>query len=136
MAREWQQRRFAEYVMPDAVYYQSLWAVRDLARMEERIRELDREIAGGSGRTTSFVREGQRDYAGIRPTEKKAMEKVVLEKRVEGIHKALSVVPETYRGFVYDNVAYKKEPIGYQTKIWKIWKQRFLFHVAQNLSMM
>lgn len=135
MAREWQQRRFAEYVMPDAVYYQSLWAVRDLARMEKRIRELDREITG-DGYSASIVREGRRDYAAIRPTEKKAVEKITLEKRVEAIRRALDTVPENYRDFVYANIVYKKQPVGYQTKIWKIWKQRFLFHVARNLSMM
>ena len=40
LSREWQQTRFKKYVLPDAVYYQSLWAVRDLERMEERIKEL------------------------------------------------------------------------------------------------
>ena len=40
MSREWQQTKMQEYVMPYAVYYQSLWAVRDLERMEIKIREL------------------------------------------------------------------------------------------------
>lgn len=35
--REWQQTRFKSICMPDAVYYQSIWAVRDLHRMEERV---------------------------------------------------------------------------------------------------
>ena len=39
--REWQQTRQREYVMPDAVYYQSIWAVRDLKRMEHRLDELE-----------------------------------------------------------------------------------------------
>ena len=45
MSREWQQTRFKEFVMPDAVYYQSIWAVRDLRRMENRIREIDRDVS-------------------------------------------------------------------------------------------
>lgn len=43
MAREWQQTKLREYLMPNAVYYQSLWAVRDIQRMEMRINELSAE---------------------------------------------------------------------------------------------
>ena len=43
MSREWQQTRFKEFVMPDAVYYQSIWAVRDLQRMENRLHEIEHD---------------------------------------------------------------------------------------------
>lgn len=135
MSREWQQKRFPAFVMPDAVYYQSIWAVRDLARMEERLKELNYDVETGTF-GSGIVSDGHRDYNMARPTEKKAIEIAQLEGRVKAIRKALDVVPDPYRGFVLDNVTLNKKDQGYPTKIWKIWKQRFLFNVAKNLSLM
>lgn len=50
MSREWQQTKYTEFLMPEAVYYQTLWAVRDLERMELRLREL-RESATLKGKS-------------------------------------------------------------------------------------
>ncbi|MCI9640697.1 hypothetical protein AALA22_12725 [Anaerovoracaceae bacterium 41-7] len=133
MSREWQQTKYKEYVMPDAVYYQSVWAVRDLERMENRLAELEQEeIAGGrsivSDRTSNFVL--------YRPTEEKAVERAVLRERIRGIHAALSMVPEEYRSFILSNLILKNTGKAFPNKLWRYWKQRFLYTVAKNLSMM
>ena len=78
MSREWQQTRFKEFVMPDAVYYQSIWAVRDLQRMENRLHEIEHDttrVYNGS-----MVSDARKDFSRIRPTEKNALEKILLEK--------------------------------------------------------
>ena len=59
--REWQQTRDSAYVMPYAVYYQSIWAVRDLARMEEKLKEIK---ASGEGATV-FTGDGINDAPSI-----------------------------------------------------------------------
>ena len=133
MSREWQQTKYKEYVMPDAVYYQSVWAVRDLERMEYRLAELEQEErAGGrssvSDRTSNFVL--------YRPTEEKAVERAVLRERIRGIHAALSMVPEEYRSFILSNLILKNTGKAFPNKLWRYWKQRFLYTVAKNLSMM
>ena len=133
MSREWQQTKYKEYVMPDAVYYQSVWAVRDLERMENRLAELEQEeIAGGrsivSDRTSNFVL--------YRPTEEKAVERAVLRERIRGIHAALSMVPVEYRSFILSNLILKNTGKAFPNKLWRYWKQRFLYTVAKNLSMM
>ena len=129
MSREWQQTKYKEYVMPDAVYYQSVWAVRDLERMENRLAELEQEeIAGGrsivSDRTSNFVL--------YRPTEEKAVERAVLRERIRGIHAALSMVPEEYRSFILSNLILKNTGKAFPNKLWRYWKQRFLYTVAKN----
>ena len=43
--REWQQTKFRDLVLPDAVYYQSIWAVRDLYRMEEQLMNMEQDIS-------------------------------------------------------------------------------------------
>ena len=134
MGREWQQTRFKEFVMPDAVYYQSIWAVRDLERMEGRLVELRDEVEHGSF-GGSIISEGKNDYTSIKPTEKKALEKAMLESRVDAINHALDIVPDRYRPYVIANVMLKKSGRDFPNKIWRIWKQRFLFNVAKNLSL-
>lgn len=134
MTREWQQTKYTEYVMPDAVYYQSLWAVRDLKRMEERLREIKEDESVIKGR--SMVSDNQGRKGLCQPTEKCALERLVLEERIFGIRKALETVPEKHRSFILNNIILKASGKGYPYKMWSFWKQRFLYYVAKNLSIM
>ena len=133
MAREWQQTKMTKYVLPDAVYYQSLWAVRDLQRMELRIREMDRE--GTTARTSGIVRDGKTVYSGESQVEKRALERAILEERISGIKTALTNVPSCYRSFILSNIIMKDSGAAFPDKLWRLWKQRFLYDVAHNLSM-
>lgn len=133
MSREWQQTKYKEYLMPDAVYYQSVWAVRDLERMESRLAELEQEeLSGGK----SIVSDRISNFILYRPTEEKAVERAVLRERIRGIHAALDVVPEEYRSFILSNLILKNTGKSFPNKLWRYWKQRFLYMVAKNLSMM
>lgn len=133
MSREWQQTKFQEYVMPDTVYYQCLWAVRDLERMEERLKELKREEKACS---SSLICERRGNSLLRRPTENRALERAILEERIAGIKDALSIVPESFRPFILSNIILKTAVKGPHSKLWRIWKQRFLYEVAKNLSIM
>lgn len=135
MAREWQQTRYKEYVMPDAVYYQSLWAVRDLQRMTDRLSEIKGNGTEGSNtKSVSVVKDGGKTYNVSRPTEQGAMEVIILEERINAINSALEEVPEGYREFVMTSIV-SGTGKEFPSRLWKYWKQRFLFRVAKNLSM-
>ena len=134
--REWQQTKFKDLVMPDAVYYQSIWAVRDLYRMEQQLLRLEQDIKIGDIPTSSLVSEEKNEYAVSKPTEDKALKKAVIERRVEAIHSALETVPMAYRQFILDNIILQKAYKCFPNKFWRIWKQRFLYHVAENLALM
>ena len=134
--REWQQTKFKDLVLPDAVYYQSIWAVRDLHRMEEELITMEKDIRAGDIPCTSIVSEGRNEYTVSKPTEDKAVRKATLEQRVEAIHSALETVPLAYRQFIMDNIIRQKAYRCFPNKLWRIWKQRFLFNVAKNLSLM
>ena len=123
MTREWQQTRNKDIVMPDAVYYQTLWAVRDLRRMEGRLAILRQEIESGPVRAAGVVSEDM------------VIEKTMLEARVKAIHDALQGIPIVYRGYILDNIILHRQHSSFPNKIWKMWKQRFLFDVAKNLSL-
>ena len=134
MSREWQMTQLTEYVMPNAVYYQTLWAVRDLERMENRLDDLlnDRQdIKAG------MVNESSKKYSGKRSrVENRAMETAILQERIDGIHQALVLVPPEYRDTILDNIVLKESFSEKNDKRWKLWKQKFLYTVAHNLSIM
>ena len=112
MAREWQQKRQREYVMPDEVYYQTLWAVRDLSRMENQILLMEEE--------------GTYD----------TIENLSLQSRVNSIKQALQEVPDIYREPILRNIKLRYTGSEFPDVMYKIWKQRFLYNVAKNLSIM
>ena len=133
--REWQQTRFKDLVMPDAVFYQSIWAVRDLYRMEEELEILKQEISNGDMHTTSVVSDIKDGYELRNPTEDKVLRKVALERRVKAINDAIDSVPLAYRQFILDNIILQKAYKCFPNKFWRIWKQRFLYNVAKNLRL-
>lgn len=134
MTREWQQTRFKEFVMPDAVYYQTLWAVRDLERLEGKYAQLKNEVMKVNHNDEEPLNKSI-DYSNIKPTEQKAMELIVLDERIRSIRSALDMVPERYRKYVLGNIILKDPGTSFPDKLWRIWKQRFLFNVAKNLTL-
>ena len=131
--REWKQTKFKDLVMPDAVYYQSIWAVRDLYRMEQELELLKQEISDGVMHSTCVVSDVKDSYETRNQTEDKALQKVELEKRIKAINDAIDSVPLAYRQFILDNIILQKAYKCFPNKFWRIWKQRFLFNVARNL---
>lgn len=132
MSREWQMTQLPEYVMPNAVYYQTLWAVRDLERMETRLEDLMYETQSPKG---IVVNESSKKYGTRRSkVENRAMETAILQERIDGIHQALVLVPMKYRETILDNIIQRDSVSQYPGKEWKLWKQKFLYTVAHNLS--
>ncbi len=130
MAREWQQTKLADYVMPNEVYYQSIWAVRDFERMTGRLKELRAEEDGLPPET---VKEPVLSYASGAEKESRETERQILERRVTGIRQALMMVPREYRSYVISNIVMKNPGSTFPNRMWRIWKQRFLYYVARNL---
>ena len=71
-----------------------------------------------------------------RPTEKYALEKVLLENRISAIRSALEIVPDSFRGLVLSNIIMQTSGRDFPNKMWKYWKQRFLYGVAKNLQLL
>lgn len=127
MSREWQQKKLKKYVMPDAVYHQSLWAVRDLRRMEQRLDELGKD----DGFAVHDHSQGLTDYTSVSHDD---LEREILEMRIQKIYDALELVPTEYRFYLLQNIIFREPGRTFPAE-WRIWKQKFLFQVAKNLSM-
>ncbi len=123
-----------DYLMPETVYYQSIWAVRDYQRMKGR---LDILLSNPEkSKSSSLVKESVESYGSYRPVEDKALEIAVLKERVEGIRNALLIVPPEYRSYLISNIVMKNSGKSFTNKAWRMWKQIFLYQVAINLSIM
>ena len=131
--KEYQSKSQKHYVLPEAVYRQALWAVKDLPRLKERVSQLEemadclppayRELPGGHGRTP--------DLTGL-----KASELANLTLRIQAIEQGLYSVPEPYRDGILAKLAYGV-PYGDQCHMntWKRWQQVYLYTVAVNLQL-
>lgn len=133
MSREWQQTRLRKYVMPDAVYHQSLWAVRDLYRMERRMEELE-DVEAASQTGSSRVCDPCGGIEAYSSDADVSLERELLKDRTEKIHAALETIPAIYRFYVLQNIIFREAGKTYPEE-WRLWKQKFLFQVAKNLKM-
>lgn len=134
MYREYQLKRMTNYVLPETVYRQALWAVKDLKRLKEELYKAMEEV--DNIHSPNFFNEsmGSGFYSDI--TAKKADKLVTLTNRIDSIEAALYTVPERYREGIknrlVEGIAYGDE---YHPNTWKKWQQVYIYNVAKNLGL-
>jgi len=139
------------YKLPDDIYMQAIYAVRGYDRMKKQISEIPHESATTfSTYTDSAITATPEDptadqcrfYYGHgstpgNPTEEKAMRIEALSKRCEAIEQALTMIPSEYRRGVMTSVLERGsfQPYNAHPNTYSRWRCRFLWYVANNLSM-
>lgn len=134
--KEYQQKRKKSFVLPEPVYRQALWAVKDLSRMKERLKEMDEK----KDQTQSYqITEGkyQNNYRVSDRTGNIATDLVAISTRISAIEEAFNCIPEMYRKGIREKLVYNI-PYGDEAhpNTWKKWQQVYLFYVAANLNLM
>ena len=134
MYREYQLKKMKNYVLPETVYRQALWAVKDLNRLRE---ELNKAIENVDNiHSPNFFNEsiGTGFYSDI--TAKKADKLITLTNRIESIEAALFSIPEKYREGIKQKLVDGK-PYGdeFHPNTWKKWQQVYIYNVAKNLGL-
>lgn len=130
---EYQQKKMKSYLLPEAVYRQALWAVKDLPRMREKLMELEQSIDRLPQTYT-----GQPRCSGIHAdlTAARAGQMASLAMRIRIIEDSLKIVPEKYQDGILDKVAYGVPyPDLHHSNTWKRWQQVFLYQVAVGLQL-
>ncbi len=132
---DYQQKRMKSYLLPEPVYRQAYWALRDLRRMKEELSYMTEErdmIAAGEkslsniGFGTGVIRDG---------TGNKAVKIVNLSARILAIEAAFDEIPEKYRaGLIRKNVDNLGYSLDTHINTWKKWQQVLMYHVAKNLQ--
>ncbi|MBQ8563738.1 MAG: hypothetical protein IJ443_07605 [Firmicutes bacterium] len=130
---EYQQKKMKSYLLPEAVYRQALWAVKDLPRMREKLMELEQSIDRLPQTYTAQPR-----CSGIHAdlTAARAGQMASLAMRIRIIEDSLKIVPEKYQDGILDKVAYGiPYPDLHHSNTWKRWQQVFLYQVAVGLQL-
>lgn len=134
--KDYQQKRMNPYVMPEAVYRQALWAVKDLPRLKDSLeRRMDCE-----GRPSGASLVGER-VSGRNPCENdvtasEAMERAMLSIKIQAIEDAFYQIPDKYReGIRLKLTEGKAYGDDFHLNTWKKWQQIYIFHTAKNLGL-
>ena len=92
--REYQQKKMKPYLLPEAVYRQALWAVKDLPRLKAALD--DAVYSEDSLPSVNFdkerVKEEQGKYMDV--TGDSAVRAAMLSMRIDSIEGAFSAIPE------------------------------------------
>ena len=133
---DYQQKKLKDYVLPQPVYRQALWAVKDLERLKLKLKELraDAYVLGGYDMTMPTFSYGTGRVCDS--TGSKAIKIAYLSRRIEAIEGAFLEIPERYREGIFNRLT-KDEPYDQEAahiNSWRRWQQVVLYYVAQNLQ--
>lgn len=134
MYREYQVKKMKDYVLPETVYRQALWAVKDMKRLKE---ELNNTIENLDNiHSPSFVNEstGKGFYNDV--TAKKADKLISITNRIDSIEAAFFSIPEKYRKGMRNKLI-EGGTFGdeFHPNTWKKWQQVLIYNVAKNLEL-
>ncbi len=133
---DYQQRRERSYVLPQAVYRQALYAVKDLGRLKAKLVYLKEDVLSLNVRDPSVILAQGNQVADF--TGNRASEIVTTESRIKAIESAFKEVPEKYRSGLQEKLIYDVpySNMGYCLNTWKKWQQVLIYHVAVNLKLL
>jgi len=126
--RDYQSKKNNPYELPDTLYKRVLALVRDYERLKEEYHHVLE-----SGPTPSTVKNHPKGTYIANPTERKALRLSLISGELKAIEQALVIVPHEYRDGILNNINYFiRYPDDADRSTYSRWKQRFLYHVAEN----
>ena len=132
--KEYQVKSLKSFRLPEAVYRQALWAVKDLPRLKEKKKELEDMLGCIPAAYTGIPRGRSGCYSD--QTARIAGEMAETALRLRKIEESLNVVPLQYREEILGKLAYD---IPYSDRFhlntWKRWQQIYLYQVAVDLHL-
>lgn len=134
--KDYQQKKMKTYLMPEPVYRQAYWALRDLKRMKEELAHLleERDLISASVAEASNFASGTGKISDV--TGNRAIKITQLSARVLAMETAFDTIPEKYRGGLWQkNVENLTFGDGAHLNTWKKWQQVLMFNVAKNLQL-
>ena len=134
--KDYQLKSIKSCRLPETVYRQALWAVKDLPRMKEKLMEMEESLdclpsaySGTPGRRSGST-------VICDQTARTASQTASLAMRIQQIEKSLDAVPEAYRYGILGKLAYGVPYSDqFHMNTWKRWQQVFLYQVAVNLQL-
>ncbi len=129
---DFQQLKDRNFVLPQTVYRQALYAIKDLDRLRKKLEYLRSEAYDIKGRAPNDI-VGQSGYVSDRMADK-AVEIASTQARIKAIEDAFQTIPFEYRDGIEDKLVYDVPyDLGHSINTWKKYQQRLIFRVAVNL---
>lgn len=124
------QRKKDKYILPPAVYHQTLWQIRDYYRLKELYDTVAEESPGPSDGMP-------RGRGGVSdPTFNKAVKMGEAGRIILAIEGARDMIPEEYRRGVWNSVMFREPfPRDAARGTYGRWKSRFVYGVAVSLHL-
>ena len=131
----YQQKRMKSFLLPEAVYRQALWAVKDVPRMKQELLDSQEKQGSLPSHSLEATRVSECPTGIISITERRAVKTASLSMKIDSIEAALQKIPEKYRNGIKDKLMYGV-PYSDQhhSNTWKKWQQIFIYYVAENLG--
>ncbi len=133
---DYQLKREKSYLLPQTVYRQALYAVKDLDRLRKKLIFMEDDASGILPNDPSVIMSRGGAVSDI--TGNRASEMALTESRIKAIESAFEQIPPKYRSGLRDKIIYDVPlcRLGYSVNTWKKWQQVLLYHVAVNLKIL
>lgn len=126
MAKTYQPHKNNKYWLPNHLYMQTLYLIRDYDRLQREYQDMIDETAKSDGQPRAS---GPGD-----PTAKRAIRMESTAEKVRAVEQSSKMVPEEYRNHVMANVMYGSPYPGTADKrTWSRHRCRFIFFVAEKM---
>ena len=126
--KDYQRKKNNKYILPYAVYMQTVWIIRDYPRMKEEAQAILEESPPPPDGQPRGTGKGDDVFS-------KAARREDLLRKTKAIEYALGTVPKEYRFGVWLNVIERRAfPRDAGRSTYGKWKSRFVFEVAVRLG--
>lgn len=127
--RQEYQRKKSKYILPDAVYFQVIWQIRDYYRLKDMADAIASESPGmGDG-----MPHGSPSADGVF---NKAVRRMELTKITDAIDKAYAQIPDEYQKGVWNNILYRSSfPQDADRVTYARYKSKMIYHIAELLGL-
>ena len=125
----------SEFTLPQTVYKQAYYAVKDLDRLYSRRAELMERVASIGSVNYNFYDQScamivSDNTAGY------GISLAVVDERIDAIERAFESIPLRYREGIKDKLVYEVPYAADSCKnTWKKWQQILIYYVAYNLNL-
>ena len=132
--KDYQLKSIKSCKLPEAVYRQALWAVKDLPRMKEKLTELEEML---DCLPSAYVDTPRKSSGTVSDqTAQLASRMANLAFRIQMIEGSLQAVPAVYRDGILGKLAYGIPYSDcFHANTWKRWQQVYLYQVAMELHL-
>lgn len=121
------QRKKGKYILPDAVYHQVLWQIRDYYRLKT---EADAIIEEGGALANDGMPHGTPSPDGVF---NKVQRRLDLLRIVDMVDDELAKIPKEYRAGVWRNILYRTAfPSDADRTTYARYKSRMIYNLAQR----